>query len=135
MKKGPPGTATVWAVETGQNLGMEIYDALKAAGWQMQESGVQMMFIAQPMQEDIDVFVHGEPGDTRQSSSSDPTTATLMHSLAALRRFKSGGLAYGQKTRRARCPTHEPHVKRRLMINQARWTLCLGQTARILIYM
>ena len=28
--------------------------------------------------------------------------------------------AYGQKTRRARCPTHEPHVKRRLMINQAR---------------
>jgi hypothetical protein len=31
-----------------------------------------------------------------------------------------GVLSYGQKTRRARCPTHEPHVKRRLMINQAR---------------
>jgi hypothetical protein len=27
---------------------------------------------------------------------------------------------YGQKTRRARCPTHEPHFKRRLMMNQAR---------------
>jgi hypothetical protein len=29
-------------------------------------------------------------------------------------------IAYGQKTCSARCPTHEPHVKRRLMINQAR---------------
>jgi hypothetical protein len=38
----------------------------------------------------------------------------------------------GQKTRRGRCPTHEPHFKRRFMINQARQTLCLGQTARIL---
>jgi hypothetical protein len=92
LKKGPPGTATVWAVETGQNLGIEIYDALKAAGWQMQEPGVQMMLILQPMREDIDVFVHGEPGDTAQFSTSDPTTVTLIHSLAVLRRFKSGGL-------------------------------------------
>jgi coenzyme F420-reducing hydrogenase gamma subunit len=29
-------------------------------------------------------------------------------------------IPYGQKTCRARCPTHEPHVKHRLMINQAR---------------
>jgi hypothetical protein len=29
-------------------------------------------------------------------------------------------IAFGQKTRRARCRTHEPHFKRRLMINQAR---------------
>lgn len=93
LKKGPPGIATVWAVETGQNLGMEIYDALKAAGWQMQEPEVQMMFIKNPMHEDIDVFVHGEPGDTGQFSPSDPTTVTLMRSLAALKRFKSGGLA------------------------------------------
>jgi hypothetical protein len=27
---------------------------------------------------------------------------------------------YGQKTRRAHCPTHEPHFERRFMINQAR---------------
>jgi hypothetical protein len=44
-------------------------------------------------------------------------------------------VSYGQNSHRARCPTHEPHFKRRLMINQARKTLCLGQTARILIYM
>jgi hypothetical protein len=29
-------------------------------------------------------------------------------------------LSFGQKTRRARCPTHEPHFKHRFMINQAR---------------
>jgi hypothetical protein len=29
-------------------------------------------------------------------------------------------LPYGQKTRRVRCPTHEPHYERRFMINQAR---------------
>ncbi len=34
--------------------------------------------------------------------------------------FPGSCTPYGQKTRRARCPTHEPHVKRRLMINQAR---------------
>ena len=28
--------------------------------------------------------------------------------------------AYGQNSRRARCPTHEPHFKHRFMINQAR---------------
>ena len=33
------------------------------------------------------------------------------------------GVPYGQKTRRACCPTDEPHFKRRFMINQARWTL------------
>jgi hypothetical protein len=27
---------------------------------------------------------------------------------------------YGQNSRRARCPTHEPHFERRFMINQAR---------------
>jgi len=43
--------------------------------------------------------------------------------------------SYGQKTGRARCPTHEPHFKHRFMINQAQWALCLGQTANILIYM
>jgi hypothetical protein len=48
---------------------------------------------------------------------------------------KQEGITYGQKTRLARCPTPEPHFKRRLMINQARSTLCLGQTARILTYM
>ena len=30
------------------------------------------------------------------------------------------GTPYGQETRRARCPTYEPHFKRRFMINQAR---------------
>jgi formate dehydrogenase major subunit len=30
------------------------------------------------------------------------------------------GISFGQKTRRARCPTHEPHCKHRFMINQAR---------------
>jgi hypothetical protein len=30
------------------------------------------------------------------------------------------GMAYGQKTRRAHCLTHEPHFKRRFMINLAR---------------
>jgi hypothetical protein len=34
--------------------------------------------------------------------------------------------------RAARCPTHEPHFWRRLMINQAREILPLGQIARIL---
>jgi hypothetical protein len=38
---------------------------------------------------------------------------------------------YGQKTLPARCPTHEPHFWRRLMINQAREILPLGQIARI----
>jgi len=28
--------------------------------------------------------------------------------------------AYGQNSRRARCPTHKPHFKHRFMINQAR---------------
>ena len=27
---------------------------------------------------------------------------------------------HGQNSRRARCPTHEPHCKHRFMINQAR---------------
>jgi hypothetical protein len=40
--------------------------------------------------------------------------------------------SYGQKTRRAHCLTHEPHFKRRFLINLARSTLCLGQSARIL---
>ena len=39
---------------------------------------------------------------------------------------------YGQKIRAARGPTHEPHFWRRLMINQARKILPLGEIARIL---
>jgi hypothetical protein len=76
---------------------MEIYDALKSNGWQMQEPEVQMIFLTEPMHEDIDVFVHGEPGDSGPVSTSDPTTVTLMHSLAVLRRFKSGGLGRSEK--------------------------------------
>jgi len=92
LRQGPPGTVTVWAVESSQNLGMEIYDALKVAGWQMQEPEVQMMLLAEPMHEDIDVFVHGDPGETGTFSTSDPPTVTLMHSLSSLGRFKSGGM-------------------------------------------
>ena len=29
-------------------------------------------------------------------------------------------IPYGQNSRRARCPTHEPHFKHWFMINQAR---------------
>ena len=58
----------------------------------MQDSEVQMMFLGRPMHEDIDVFVHGESGDTGSFSISDPPTVNLMHSLAGLKRFKSGGL-------------------------------------------
>jgi hypothetical protein len=46
----------------------------------------------------------------------------------------AAGISYGQISRRAHCPTHEPHFKRWFMINQARQILCLGQTARILLY-
>jgi hypothetical protein len=97
LRQAPPGVATVWAVDSGQKLGMDIYDSFRAAGWQMQEPKIQIMFITEPTIEDIDVFVHGEPGDTGPLSTSDPTTVTLMHSLAALKRFKSGGLGRSEK--------------------------------------
>ena len=45
------------------------------------------------------------------------------------------GLPSGEKIHRARCPAREPHFKRRFMINQARQTLCLGQTDASFIYM
>ena len=55
----------------------------------MQESEVQLMFLGHPMHEDIDVFVHGEPGSTGSFSIFDPTTVNLMSSLKALKRFRS----------------------------------------------
>ena len=61
LKRAPVGTVSVWAVESGQALGENLYDALKAAGWHMQESEVQLMFLGHPMHEDIDAFVHGCP--------------------------------------------------------------------------
>lgn len=91
-----PGTVTVYAVETGQSLGEDIYDALHAAGWQMQEPEVQMMLETKPHREDIAIFVHGEPGDTGTFSTSDPSTVNLVHSIDALKRFK-WGLARSEK--------------------------------------
>jgi hypothetical protein len=89
LKRAPAGTVSVWAVETGQVLGENLYEALKAAGWHMQESEVQLMFLGHPMHEDIDVFLHGEPGVTGSFSVFDPTTVNLMSSLKALKRFRS----------------------------------------------
>lgn len=89
LRQVPPGIATVWAVETGQSLGEDIYQTLKTSGWKMQEPGIQLMFLGQPMHEDIDVFVHGESGDTGPFSVSDPTVVKLMQSLKALGRFKT----------------------------------------------
>lgn len=85
-----PGTVTVWAVETGQSLGADIFDALHAAGWQMQESEVQIMLETKPQREDIAIFIHGEPGDTGTFSTSDPSTLAVIHSIEALKRFKWG---------------------------------------------
>jgi len=82
------GTVTVWAVESGESLGEDIYDALHTAGWQMQEPEVQMMLESKPQRVDIGVFVHGEPGDT--TPTSDPSTVALVHSIEALKRFKWG---------------------------------------------
>jgi integrase len=77
---------------------------------------------------------------TRDGKVDDHFLRTLARDVKAsgvtkikLHRFRD--TSNGQKTRRGRCPTHEPHFKRRFMINQARQTLCLGQAARILIDM
>ena len=43
----------------------------------------------------------------------------LKHQLLIVNRSRQR-TPYGQNSRRARCPTHEPHFKHRFMINQAR---------------
>jgi len=89
LRQAPPGTVTVWAVETGQSLAGDIYDALKQAGWSMQDPDVQTMFLGARMREDIDVFIHADPGETGNFTTHDPTTVNLMRSLRGLTRFTS----------------------------------------------
>lgn len=85
--KKATGTVTVCAVESGQALGEDIYDAFKNAGWNMQEPEVQNTIgFAHPMDVDIAVFVHNRGG---KWAVSDPAIVNAIHSIAALGRFKS----------------------------------------------
>jgi hypothetical protein len=61
------------------------------------------------------------------------TKKELARRLQSENRGPEGGAEWS-KNSSCPLPTHEPHFKRRFMINQARQTLCLGQTARILIF-
>jgi eukaryotic-like serine/threonine-protein kinase len=71
-------------------------------------------------------FLDGETLKHRISGKPLPLDEMLELSIQiadALRTAHAQGIihrAFGQKTRRARCPTHEPHFQHRFMINQAR---------------
>jgi hypothetical protein len=81
------GKITVWAVNSDNDamlLGQDLYDVLKASGWQVEGSGPEAVFQTQPSTADVYVFIHSEPGEQGSFSTRDPAAVNLVKALKSL---------------------------------------------------
>jgi hypothetical protein len=81
------GKIKVWAVSSDNDamlLGQDLYDVLKASGWQVGGSGPEAVLQTQPSTADVYVFIHSEPGEQGSFSTRDPAAVNLVKALKSL---------------------------------------------------
>jgi len=81
-----PGKIIVWTYSDNDSmlLAKDLYDVLKAAKWEMQDSNPEPIIPGAVYPDDVVVFVHAEPNEKGALNITDPPTMSVINTLRRL---------------------------------------------------